>query len=228
MIRDPAKALPIDMMTKEWGNAAAALATAPVRIEQEYRTPREYNVPIEPHGLIAHWEGDMLTLWEPSQWIDGMSRTYAEWFGIPFENVRMLSPYIGGGFGSKALPTRYGAVAAIAAKMLDRPVKLAVARPQTFTAFGGRPETRQKLALGATPGRQTPVGRPSRGERDFGGCVSVEPLGRGDVDRVCDAESVFASELVPVNTVMPGALRAPGETPAPSGSSAPSTSLLTR
>ena len=60
-------------------------------------------MPIEPHGLIAQWQGDTLTVWEPSQWIDGMARTYAEWFGMPFENVRLISPYIGGGFGSKAL-----------------------------------------------------------------------------------------------------------------------------
>ncbi len=118
--------------------------------KQEYRTPREYNVPIEPHGLIAEWKGDTLTVWEPSQWIDGMSRTYAEWFDVPFENVRLVSPYIGGGFGSKALPLEHSAVAINAARMLDRPVKLAVTRPQTFTAFGGRPATRQTIALGAT------------------------------------------------------------------------------
>ncbi len=82
---------PIDMMTMAWGDADAALAAAPVRIEQEYRTPREYNVPIEPHGLIAQWHEDALTIWEPSQWIDGMARTYAEWFGIPFDKVRLVS-----------------------------------------------------------------------------------------------------------------------------------------
>ena len=116
--------LPLDPMTKEWGDAAAALAAAPVRIEAEYKTPREYNVPIEPHGLIAKWDGDKLILWEPSQWIDGMARTYAEWFGIPFENVRMISPYIGGGFGSKAFALPHGAIGVMAAKMVGRPVKL--------------------------------------------------------------------------------------------------------
>ncbi|PSH64083.1 xanthine dehydrogenase family protein molybdopterin-binding subunit [Phyllobacterium sophorae] len=207
----------IDMMTKEWGDAEAALATAPVRIEQEYRTPREYNVPIEPHGLIAHWEGDKLTLWEPSQWIDGMSRTYAEWFGIPFENVRMLSPYIGGGFGSKALPTRYGAVAAIAAKMLDRPVKLAITRPQTFTAFGGRPATRQTIALGATrEGKLLSIRHRGANETSMDD-VAVEPL--GSVISIMYATPNFSSRqnIVPVNTVKPGALRAPGENPSAFG-----------
>lgn len=208
---------PIDMMTKEWGDAEAALATSPVRIKQEYRTPREYNVPIEPHGLIAQWTGDMLTLWEPSQWIDGMSRTYAEWFDIPFENVRMLSPYIGGGFGSKALPTRYGAVAAIAAKMLDRPVKLAITRPQTFTAFGGRPATRQTIALGATrEGKLLSILHRGDNETSMND-VAVEPL--GSVISIMYATPNFSSRqnLVPVNTVKPGALRAPGENPSAFG-----------
>ncbi|WP_271898144.1 xanthine dehydrogenase family protein molybdopterin-binding subunit [Candidatus Phyllobacterium onerii] len=211
------EAFPIDMMTKEWGDADAALAIAPVRIEQEYKTPREYNVPIEPHGLIAHWEGDMLTLWEPSQWIDGMSRTYAEWFSIPFENVRMLSPYIGGGFGSKALPTRYGAVAAIAAKMLDRPVKLAITRPQTFTAFGGRPATRQTIALGATrEGKLLSIVHRSANETSMDD-VAIEPL--GSVTSIMYAVPNFSSRqnIVPVNTVKPGALRAPGENPSAFG-----------
>ncbi|UXN59360.1 xanthine dehydrogenase family protein molybdopterin-binding subunit [Phyllobacterium zundukense] len=208
---------PIDMMTKEWGDAEAALAIAPVRIEQEYRTPREYNVPIEPHGLIARWEGDMLTLWEPSQWIDGMSRTYAEWFSIPFENVRLLSPYIGGGFGSKAFAARYGAVAAIAAKMLDRPVKLAITRPQTFTAFGGRPATRQTIALGATrEGKLLSIVHRSANETSMDD-VAVEPL--GSVTSIMYAVPNFSSRqnIVPVNTVKPGALRAPGENPSAFG-----------
>ncbi|MBR7560295.1 molybdopterin-dependent oxidoreductase, partial [Mycobacterium tuberculosis] len=80
-------------------------------------------------GIIAQWEADSLTLWEPSQWIDGMARSYAEWFDIPFENVRMISPDSGGGFGAKALSLPHGAVAAIAARMLGKPVKLVVTRP---------------------------------------------------------------------------------------------------
>ncbi|WP_245521494.1 molybdopterin cofactor-binding domain-containing protein, partial [Mesorhizobium sp. M2D.F.Ca.ET.178.01.1.1] len=79
----------------EVGDAQAAFASAPVRICAAYNTPREYQAPMEPHGLIARWEGDHLTVWEPSQWLDGMARTYAEWFAVPFENVRLVSPYVG-------------------------------------------------------------------------------------------------------------------------------------
>jgi xanthine dehydrogenase YagR molybdenum-binding subunit len=208
---------PIDMMTIAWGDADAALAAAPARIEQEYRTPREYNVPIEPHGLIAQWHEDALTVWEPSQWIDGMARTYAEWFGIPFDKVRLVSPYIGGGFGSKGLACAHGAIAAMAAKMVGRPVKLAVTRPQTFTAFGGRPATRQTIALGATrKGKLLSIVQRGANETSVDG-VAVEPL--GSVTSIMYATPNFSSRqnIVPVNTVLPGALRAPGENPSAFG-----------
>ena len=133
-----------------WGDAEAALAASPVQIEAEYSTPREYHVAMEPHGLTAKWDGDQLTIWEPSQWSHGMARMYSEWFDMPYENVRIISPFIGGGFGSKGMPLAYGAVAVAAARKLGRPVKLAVTRPQNFTSYGGRAGTRQKIALGAT------------------------------------------------------------------------------
>ncbi|MGE0238322.1 MAG: xanthine dehydrogenase family protein molybdopterin-binding subunit [Parvibaculaceae bacterium] len=209
--------MPIDAMTVMWGEPEKALAAAPVRIDQDYRTPREYNVPIEPHGLVALWEGEKLTVWEPSQWINGMSRTYAEWFDIPYEDVRLVSPFIGGGFGSKAFAMAHSAIAAIAARMLDRPVKLAVTRPQTFTAFGGRAATRQTLALGATKdGKLLSVIHKGANETAVDG-VWVEPL--GSVTALMYATPNLASRqtVVPVNTVLPSALRAPGENPSAFG-----------
>ncbi|MEZ2131170.1 MULTISPECIES: xanthine dehydrogenase family protein molybdopterin-binding subunit [unclassified Sinorhizobium] len=210
--------MPLDALTKEWGEPETALAQAPIRIENEYKTPREYNVPIEPHGLIAHWEADdRLTLWEPSQWVDGMARTYAEWFGIPFENVRLVSPYIGGGFGSKALALAHGALAVMAAKMLGRPVKLVVTRPQTFTAFGGRPGTRQTIALGATKeGKLLAVVHRSANETSMVG-VAVEPLGAVTSIMYATPNLSSRQNVVQVNTVTPGALRAPGENPSAFG-----------
>ncbi|MDA4635837.1 molybdopterin-dependent oxidoreductase, partial [Escherichia coli] len=89
----------------------------------------------------------------------------------------MISPYIGGGFGSKALSLPHGAVAAIAARMLGKPVKLVVTRPQTFTAYGGRPATRQTLALGATrEGKLLSIVQRGVNETSMLG-VAVEPLG---------------------------------------------------
>ncbi|TCL71204.1 xanthine dehydrogenase family protein molybdopterin-binding subunit [Rhizobium sp. BK251] len=205
--------LHLEPLTSEWGDAEAAYASAPVRIERSYATPREYNVPIEPHGLIAHWHDGGLTIYEPSQWVDGMARTYAEWMGIPFEKVRIVSPYIGGGFGSKALALSYGAVASVASKMLDRPVKLSITRPQTFTAFGGRPETRQTISLGATKeGKLVSIIHRGSNETSIGG-AAVEPV--GSVTKIMYATPNLSSRqsIIPVNTVTPGALRAPGENP---------------
>ena len=181
-------------------------------------------MPDRAHGLIAEWRGDSLTIWEPSQWLDGMARSYAEWFGLPFEKVRLISPYIGGGFGRRASPTRYSAVAAMAAKMLDRPVKLAVTRPQTFTAYGGRPATRQTIALGATKeGKLLSIVHRGANETSVDG-FAVEPLGA--VTSIMYATPNFSSRqnIVPVNTVMPGACGRPARIRAPSASKAPWTS----
>ncbi|MBN8941997.1 MAG: xanthine dehydrogenase family protein molybdopterin-binding subunit [Rhizobiales bacterium] len=209
--------MPLPPMTAEWGDAAAAFAAAPIRIEAEYRTPREYNVPIEPHGLIARWDENGLTVWEPSQWIDGMARTYAEWFGLPFDKVRLVSPYIGGGFGSKALAYAHGAIAVMAAKMLGRPVRLAVTRPQTFTAYGGRPATRQTLSLGADrTGKLVAIIQRGANETAVDG-VSVEPLGAVTTIMYATPNLSSRQNVVPVNTVLPGPLRAPGENPSAFG-----------
>jgi len=209
--------IPIDAMTKEWGDAEAAFAEAPVRICVAYNTPREFQAAMEPHGLIACWEGDELTIWEPSQWLDGMARTYAEWFGVPFENVRLVSPYIGGGFGSKALALAHSAVAAAAAKMLDRPVKLVLTRPQNFTSYGGRAATRQTVAIGADKqGKIQSIVHRGVNETAVDG-MWVEPL--GSVTSIMYATPNFSSKqnVVRVNTVVPGAKRAPGENPSAFG-----------
>jgi xanthine dehydrogenase YagR molybdenum-binding subunit len=207
----------VDQLTVNWGDAEAALAAAPVRIEAEYRTPREYHVPIEPHGLIAQWDGDRLTVWEPSQWTHGMARSYAEMFGLPYENVRLVSPFVGGGFGSKALVSHYSAIAAATARKLGRPVRLAVTRPQTFTAYGGRAATRQKIALGATKDGvlQAVVHRGANETSTVG--TWVEHVGAATP--LMYAVPNFSSEhrLVPVNTVTPGALRGPGKNPSAFG-----------
>ncbi|OWK26075.1 hypothetical protein AJ87_48065 [Rhizobium yanglingense] len=145
--------------------------------------------------------------------MDGMARSYAEWFELPFENVRIISPYIGGGFGSKALSLPHAALAIMAARKLDRPVKLAVTRAQTFTAFGGRPATRQTLALGATKqGKLLSIVQRGANETAMTG-VAVEPLGA--VTSIMYDVPNFSSRqnIVPVHTVLPGALRAPGENP---------------
>lgn len=204
-------------LSVSWGEAEEALANAAVKVEGTYTTPREYHVPIELHGLIAKWEGDRLTVWEPCQWTHGAARVYAEWFDLPLENVRIVTPYIGGGFGSKAWPYEYSAIAAIAARRLGRPVKLAVNRSQGFTAYGGRAGTRQTLTLGAdADGRLQAVIHRGANETSVYGDF---PENTGAATPILYAVPNFSSEnrLIPVNTVTPGALRAPGKNPSAFG-----------
>ncbi|MYZ49739.1 xanthine dehydrogenase family protein molybdopterin-binding subunit [Propylenella binzhouense] len=204
---------PLDQLSVAWGDAEAALAAAPVRVEAEYHTPREYHAAMEPHGLIARWEGDRLTVWEPSQWTHSMARSYAEWFGLPPENVRLVSPFVGGGFGSKGFSYGFGAIAAAAARRLGRPVKLAVTRPQNFAAYGGRAATRQSLALGATEDGvlQAIVLRGASETSTVG--TWVEQVGAATPLMYAVPNFSARQRLVAVNTVTPGALRAPGKTP---------------
>ena len=204
-------------LTVNWGDAEAAYAASPVQFEGTYETPREYHVAMEPHGLTAKWDGDELTVWEPSQWSHGMARMYAEWFGLPVENVRIVSPFIGGGFGSKGQPLAYGAVAVAAARKLSRPVKLAVTRPQNFTSYGGRAATRQTIKLGATKDGilQSII---HRGASETSLYMDY-PEQTGAATPVLYKVENFSSEhrVVPVNTVTPGALRGPGKNPSSFG-----------
>ncbi len=208
----------LEPLGKRWGDPEAALAEAPVVVEVTYETPREYHCAIEPHGLIAHWEADdRLTIYEPSQWIDGMAQTYATWFGLPFENVRVVSHFLGGGFGSKGQTLPHSAVAAIAARMAGRPVKLAVTRTQNFTAYGARPSTRQTLRLGATRG-----GKLLALMHDGTNETAIDktyPETLGIVTSMMYAVPNLSSvqRVAPVNTVLPGAFRAPGKNPSAFG-----------
>jgi xanthine dehydrogenase YagR molybdenum-binding subunit len=97
-----------------------------------------------------HDEEGNLTMWEPSQWVGGARQIISQWMGIDVERIRVISPYVGGGIGSKVTRHPHVALAVAAARALDRPVKLTLSRPQTFTGFGGRAATRQKLSLGAS------------------------------------------------------------------------------
>jgi xanthine dehydrogenase YagR molybdenum-binding subunit len=131
------------------GDADAALAGAAVKVDQIYRTPHEHHNPMEAHGLIAAWDGDHLTLHDSSQNIFAVQRTFATLFGIPKENVHVLSPFVGGAFGSKGGVWPHVVIAAMAARVAGRPVKLTVTRKQLFFANGHRPQTEQRVALGA-------------------------------------------------------------------------------
>jgi len=132
-----------------WGDVDAGLAQGEVRIDAVYSTPMEHHNPMEPHATVARWDGDQLTLHDATQYVSGVRQTVAKTLGIPPANVRVVDPYVGGGFGCKGSTWSHVVLAAMAARQLGRPVKLALARPQMFGPVGGRPQTEQHVVLAA-------------------------------------------------------------------------------
>ncbi len=134
---------------KPRGNPEEAMKTAPVKVEAEYRIPIEHHNPMEPHAAVAVWEGDRLTIFDKTQEVYGVRRHLAALFNVPEESVQVISPYVGGAFGSSLRPNYYPSLTAMAARELKRPVKVVYTRTQMFTGHGHRPYTIQKIALGA-------------------------------------------------------------------------------
>jgi xanthine dehydrogenase YagR molybdenum-binding subunit len=131
------------------GDTDGALATAAVRVDQVYTTPREYHNAIEPHATIAAWDGEWLTVYDASQYVFGVREMLAEKFSIAPDRVRVLSPFVGGGFGGKGLAWPHVALAVAAARVVQRPVKLVLSREQMYGCTGYRTPTQQRVALGA-------------------------------------------------------------------------------
>ena len=123
------------------GGAEAAFAAAPVKIDQTYVTPAETHNPIELHATTAIWEGSTLTLYEASQGVFNLRGVLAQMFGLPKENVRVITKFVGSGFGSKLFPWTHCPLAAAAARQLGKPVKLVVSRKMMFQTVGHRPST---------------------------------------------------------------------------------------
>ncbi len=119
-------------------------------VEAIYTTETEIHSPMEPHALVAHWDNnDSVTIHEPTQWVKGSQRTYAELCGVPQEQVRIVSPYIGGAFGCKAFPWSHGVLCVAAAREIKRPLKVVVSRRQMTANTGHRSQTEQTIRLAA-------------------------------------------------------------------------------
>ena len=131
------------------GDVDAGLADAVARIDATYVTPLQSHNPLEPHATVAEWKDDELTLYDSTQGIFNVRGSVARMFGIAPEKVRVISRYTGGGFGSKGGPWSHVFLAAMAARLVGRPVKLVLTRQQMFGPVGGRPRTEQRVVLGA-------------------------------------------------------------------------------
>ena len=132
------------------GDLAAGMSQASATIEQTYITPIQTHNPMEPHATIAWWEGDKLNVYNATQYISGDKQAYAKILGIPIDFVRIQCPYTGGGFGSKGSLWSHGPLAAMAARAVNRPVKLVLDRDQMFGPVGYRPCTVNKIKLAAS------------------------------------------------------------------------------
>ncbi|HEX7678710.1 MAG TPA: xanthine dehydrogenase family protein molybdopterin-binding subunit [Thermoanaerobaculia bacterium] len=195
------------------GDAEGALAGAPVKVDQIYRIPYEHHNQMEPHALVAAWDGDRLTVHDSAQNIFTTRQTLAKAFGIPAESVRVMSPFVGGAFGSKGSAWPHVFIAVMAARMVRRPVKIALTRRQAYFSNGHRPLTEQRVALGATAD---------------GKLVAMIHEGIGQTNTVCDYVEGFTSptrsmyatpnvrvahRVVELDLPSPTYMRAPGENP---------------
>jgi xanthine dehydrogenase YagR molybdenum-binding subunit len=141
---------PQERLESHRGDADAAFASAPAKLDQVYVTPAETHNPIELQGTTATWDGSMLTIYEESQGVFNLRSVLAQMFGLPKENVRVITKFVGSGFGSKLFPWTHCPLAVAAAKQLGKPVKLVLSRKMMFQSVGHRARTQQRVQLGAT------------------------------------------------------------------------------
>ncbi|RYE95302.1 MAG: xanthine dehydrogenase family protein molybdopterin-binding subunit, partial [Oxalobacteraceae bacterium] len=144
------------------GDFAGAFAAAPVKLDATYTTPDQSHAMMEPHASIAAWNGDKLTVWTSNQMIGWGHDDLAKTLNIPKDRVRMVSPYIGGGFGGKLFLRTEAVLAALGAWAVKRPVKVALSRPMIFNNTTHRPATIQRIRIGANrAGKITAIGHES-------------------------------------------------------------------
>lgn len=134
------------------GDPDKAFAASPIKVDQTYRTPVETHNPIELHATVAWWEGDTVTLFETSQAVVNHQKVLAQMLGVSLEKVRVITRYLGSGFGGKLWPWQQSPLAAHAARRLGRPVKIVVTREQMFMNVGHRPQTVQRVRVSADAG----------------------------------------------------------------------------
>lgn len=194
------------------GDFEGAFAKAPVKLDETYTTPDESHAMMEPHATVAAWDGDRLTLWTSNQMITWARESVAKILGIPKENVRVDSPYIGGGFGGKLFVRADAVLAALGARAAGRPVKLALTRPLIANNTTHRPATLQRVRIGATTdGTITAIAH----ESTSGNLQEGRPETAVDQTKLlyAGANRLTAMKLAHLDLPEGNAMRAPGEAP---------------
>ncbi|RDJ20846.1 xanthine dehydrogenase family protein molybdopterin-binding subunit [Bosea caraganae] len=194
------------------GDFAGAFATAPVALDQTYTTPDHSHAMMEPPATLAAWDGDKLTLWTSNQMIDWGVGDLAQTLRIPKANIRLVSPFIGGGFGGKLFLRADAVLAGLGARAAKRPVKIALQRPLMFNNTTHRPATIQRIRIGADrDGRITAIGHESwSGDLPDGGPELAVQQTRL---LYAGANRMTAMRLAVLDLPEGNAMRAPGEAP---------------
>ncbi|MBW4594509.1 MAG: xanthine dehydrogenase family protein molybdopterin-binding subunit [Brasilonema angustatum HA4187-MV1] len=193
------------------GNVTQGLTSAAVRIEQTYTTPVENHNPMEPHATTAVWQGDQLLLYDATQGIFQVQEKVAGVLGIEPANVRVMSYYIGGGFGCKGSAWSHVPLAAMAARQVKRPVKLVLGRIQMYGPVGFRPETIQQVSLGATRDGKLTALRHTGTSQTSTFDEFIEPVGKSARMMYACPNIETSHRLVQLDQGTPTFMRAPGE-----------------
>jgi xanthine dehydrogenase YagR molybdenum-binding subunit len=192
------------------GDFDRAFVAAPVRLDATYTTPNQAHAMMEPHASIAAWNGDKLTLWTSNQMIAWGVGDVAKTLGISKENVRLVSPFVGGGFGGKLFVRSDALLAALGARAAGRPVKVALQRPLMFNNTTHRPATIQRIRIGANrDGKIAAIGH----EEWSGNLSGGRPEGAVSQTRLlyAGANRMTATRLAALDLAEGNAMRAPGE-----------------
>lgn len=195
------------------GDIEAAFSKSSVIVENTYMTPIQHHNPMEPHATIAWWEGEKLNIYDATQYISGVRMSLAKTLNIPLDYVRVVSPVVGGGFGSKGSMWSHVPLCAIASKVTGKPVKLVLEREQMFGPVGGRPSTLNKIKLGASAdgkllAMQQDVVMNASVMEDF-----VEHSETSTKNLYMSEANAVTAKVVEVNLGVSTFMRAPGEAP---------------
>jgi xanthine dehydrogenase YagR molybdenum-binding subunit len=192
------------------GDVEAALASAPVACEETFTIAPETNNPMGLFATAACWDGDRLLVHDSTQWPRYVQQTLAAVFGMPEDHVRILAPYMGGGFGAGLGVWPHTVLTALAARVVARPVKLVLTRPQMFTGVGHRPESRQRMRMGADRnGRLLAIYHEGTSTLSTEG-GNVEPITWGTQAAYACPNVTTRDRQVRLNIPPSGAMRGPG------------------
>lgn len=196
------------------GDADGSFNNAQIKFEQTYSTPVYHHNPMEPHTTTAFWEGEKLTVYDSTQGVFGVQNLLANSLGISKEKIRVISPFIGGGFGSKGFTWANTMLAPMAAKLVNRPVKIVLSRSfQMFTCAGRRTKTIQKINFGAESSGKISSGKHETTSETSFVDEFVEQAGIATKILYDIPNLDVVHNLVRLNRGTPCPTRAPGEAP---------------